>query len=209
MSYESLLSEVGWGYNLEWAERLTGGAAMRSAESTGMGLNNKLGGVRVAAASVVSSGLYLFYWFYLTWKQLKIATNRQDYHPVWHALALLVPIYGLVIAYRHMRIIKDLATDEGVTTSLSPGGALTLLIVGGVLANASVRASLSYGELGVGLILDILSVAILAGMLLWGQTSLNKYWNKISEAQVREARIGVGEVVIIVVGLLIWFTYLL
>jgi len=182
---------------------------MRSAESTGIGLNNKLGGVRVAAASVVSSGLYLFYWFYLTWKQLKIATNREDYHPVWHALALLVPIYGLVIAYRHMRIIKDLATDEGVITSLSTGGALTLLIVGGVLANASFRASLSYGELGAGLILDILSLAILAGMLLWAQTSLNKYWNKISEAQVREARIGVGEVVIIVVGLLIWFTCLL
>jgi len=183
-----------------------------NAEAVAVGLQNKLriGNGRVIIVSIASYGLYLFYWFYLTWKQIKVATGRKDYHPVWHALALLVPIYSLFIVYRHMQTIKDLAAKGGVTTSLSPGGTLTLFIVSSVLVWTSARASL-YGTelLGVMLVVDIISTVIMAGMLLWAQTSLNKCWNKVSKGQIRDAPLGVGEVVIVLIGLLLWATYLL
>ena len=44
---------------------------------------------RIIINLVLSANFYFFYWFYLTWKQLKVQTQR-DYHPVWHTLALFL-----------------------------------------------------------------------------------------------------------------------
>ena len=62
----------------------------------------KLSKNRVALDTILSSGLYMFYWFYLTWKQLKEETGRH-HQPVGHALALLIPIYAWVIIHRHFQ----------------------------------------------------------------------------------------------------------
>ena len=61
---------------------------------------------RVALLTVMSSGLYLFYWFYLTWKQLQTESSETHY-PVWHALTLMVPIYGLFRMHRHVSLINE------------------------------------------------------------------------------------------------------
>jgi hypothetical protein len=42
---------------------------------------------RVVLVSALSYGLYLVYWFYLTWKHYRDHTGREAY-PVWHALSL-------------------------------------------------------------------------------------------------------------------------
>ncbi|MCI0895514.1 MAG: zinc-ribbon domain-containing protein, partial [Chloroflexi bacterium] len=39
---------------------------------------------RILIMSVLSHGLYLFYWFFLTWKQYRDHTGNPVF-PVWHA----------------------------------------------------------------------------------------------------------------------------
>lgn len=154
---------------------------------------------RVATASILSFGLYFFYWFYLTWKQLASETNENHY-PVWHALTLFVPIYNLFRIYRHMTVIKELAVRAGLTASLSPGWAVVLVIIISALDNASFRTT----DVGVAVVLGVLSTAIATALIVWAQGNLNQYWEKVKGANLREARIGIGEVIIVLVGLLAW-----
>ena len=44
---------------------------------------------RVLLMTIISFGLYLFYWFYLTWKQYRDHT-REEAFPFWHTLTLLI-----------------------------------------------------------------------------------------------------------------------
>lgn len=165
--------------------------------------NVKLGMGRVALDCVLSSGLYMFYWFYLTWKQLRDATDKPHY-PVWHALALFVPIYGWFIIIHHLRTIKGLQDKAEIKPSLNPGGLLGLVIISNVLFFQSVR-----WEGMVAFVLDIIGVALVVVFLVVSQNNLNRYWEHVNGTQLREARIGVGEVIFVLIGLLIWASYLL
>ena len=165
--------------------------------------NVRLGRGRVALDCVLSSAFYLFYWFYITWKQLKEATGN-PHRPVWHALGLLVPIYGWFIVHRHLRAIKGLQDKEEIKPSLNPGGLLVLFIFSNVLQFQSVRF-----EGMVALVLDIIGVALMVVFLVVSQSNLNSYWEHVKGTQVREARIGIGEVIFVLLGLLYWASYLL
>lgn len=72
-----------------------GGMAVPSAIPSG----NHISAPRIYALSVVSFGLYLFYRLYRTWEQYRQHTGASVY-PVWHALAMPVPIYGWFRAKR-------------------------------------------------------------------------------------------------------------
>ena len=47
---------------------------------------------RIVLMTFLTAGLYIFYWMYLTWRHYRDHTGETAY-PVWHALALAVPIY--------------------------------------------------------------------------------------------------------------------
>ena len=154
---------------------------------------------RIVALSILSFGLYFIYWFYLTWKQLESET-REEHHPVWHALTLFVPIYGLFRLHNHVSVIKDLATRSGVGTSLSPGWVVVMAMASNVLNVASFAVM----NLGAILTLSLISLALAIALVLWAQNTLNQYWRQARVAGLRDARIGVGEVLLSVLGLLLW-----
>ena len=81
-------------------------------------LPNYLPPTRILLMAVLSYGLYLFYWFYLTWKQYRDHTGREAF-PVWHALTLVVPIYGLFRTHAHVRSFKELMVNSGYFNSHS------------------------------------------------------------------------------------------
>ena len=162
----------------------------------------RLGRGRIALDCVLSSGFYVFYWLYLTWKQLKEATGNPHY-PVWHALGLFVPIYGWFVVYRHLRTIKELQDKVEIKPSLNVGG-LLIIIISNVLAFQTIR-----WEGMVALVLDIISVAFILVFLVASQNHLNHYWENIKGRQLAEARIGVGEVIFVLLGLVYWAMYLL
>ena len=160
---------------------------------------------RVALMTVISYGLYLFYWFYMTWKQYRDYTKKEAY-PVWHAMTLSVPIYGLFRAHAHVRTYKELATSDGIPTSLSPCWAVAGVAVSSVLEWASSLLALaSSGAAVASAFLEILAIAIVAVVLVHVQRNLNAYWKSVKGVNVAPARTSVSEIAVGILGAFSWF----
>ena len=144
---------------------------------------------------------------YLTWKHYRDHTREVAY-PVWHAMAVGVPIYGYFRAHAHARSFKELMTDAGVETTINPGRVVFWVVVYSGLAfieNQSLFSSeISQGAAFVITMIDIISVVIVIGILQHLQRNLNQYWDSVAGSPVANARIGVGEVIIAVLGVLAW-----
>ena len=68
---------------------------------------------KIISMAFLSNGLYLFYWFYITWKQYHETTDETVY-PVWHALSLIIPIYNLFRIHKPVRTFKTLMSDRNL-----------------------------------------------------------------------------------------------
>ena len=161
---------------------------------------------RVVLLSVISGGLYLYYWFYLTWKHYRDHTGAETY-PVWHALTLLVPIYGLFRTHAHMRAFRDLLTGRLMPTTINPWGAVLMVLAGGLpgaLEFAQPWAGSPTRETALmGLTATALTTAFVCWILGFVQAEINSYWRvAFAAGRPGPARIGVGEVVITAVGFL-------
>ncbi len=175
------------------------------AESAPGTVARHLGGRRLGLAALVSNGLYLSYWFYISWKHLKEETGR-DYYPVWHALGVLVPGINLYIAYVHLKAIRELLVDAGMETTLSPvRGAV--LVAALMVANLVALFRAGFVTLEMALLLDLVAIAVFTYLMLWGQSALNRYWEQRYGERLRDAPIGRGEVLIVLLGLLSWALY--
>jgi hypothetical protein len=139
---------------------------------------------RVLIMSVLSYGLYLFYWFYLTWKQYRDHTQTEAF-PIWHALALMVPVYNLFRTHAHMRTFKSLMRDAGLVSTISAKWAVVLVLVSAAFV-------------------DFVSIAAVVVLLLHVQSNLNRYWRKVANARLVNARIGASEVVFGLIGGVFW-----
>ncbi len=171
---------------------------------------------RIVLMTMVSYGLYLFYWFYITWKQYRDHTGKRVY-PFWHAAALSVPIYDLFRVHAHVRAFKELAAESGVLTSLSPGMAVAGVLAVDVLRAASsllsfaqeIASALGIKTGGAGAtpaLLDILSMAIVAVVLVHVQSNLNAYWRSVKGAAASSVKISLAEVILGVIGAIAWLT---
>ena len=174
----------GLAQRLEWSGVAPASPALRL--STG----------RVVGLSVLSFGFYFLWWFYITWKQLASETG-DDHRPVWHALSLFVPIYGLFRLHRHMSVIKELS----MATSLSPGAVVVVTMVSGALGFYS---AIRIDDPTAVLVIDMISLAFTTFVVAWAQGALNQHWHTKLGPALQDARIGVGEVVIVILGLLAW-----
>ena len=125
-------------------------------------------------------------------------TRDREQHPVWHALALLVPIYNLFVLHDHFATIKRLQENAGLSSGIRPGWAVVIAVAFGVTVAVDTAV---YGENFS--FLTPLGPLILVGLTLWGQVNLNRYWTKSGPSYARAARLGVGEVLITLVGALI------
>jgi hypothetical protein len=167
----------------------------------------------------LSYGLYLFYWFYLTWKQYRDHT-RSEAFPIWHALTLLVPIYGLFRTHSHMRSFAELMVKAGLPTTISPGWAVVAILVSNILAWVSFQLSGGFssftGETGgvsqgaalAAAAVELLSVANVAALLTHVQANLNQYWGNQAKGQLTNASIGAGEIALGILGILAWLNTL-
>ena len=170
---------------------------------------------RVLLMTALSYGLYLFYWFYITWKQFRDHTQA-DAYPVWHALTLLVPFYNLFQIHAHMRSLKALMLNANLSSSISPGWAVLLVLVSGVLESISFQIGGGYTEFatltqGMAILvafLEIIAIALVSGLLFHVQGNLNRYWDGLTNGGVTSARIGVGEVTFGIIGALLWLNTL-
>ena len=167
---------------------------------------------RILIMSVLSHGLYLFYWFFLTWKQYRDHTGNPVF-PFWHALTLMVPVYSLFRTHAHMRTYKELMLDAGVTSTINVGWTVGLFFTSSVLDTVSFyliggftgSSEISIAAAAATAAIKLVSITIVSGLLLHLQGNLNRYWHSLESATIVDVRVGFSEVFLVFVGLFLWF----
>jgi hypothetical protein len=126
----------------------------------------------IGALVIATFNLYAMWWLGRTWWQLKQEDGDAGKHPVWHALAMLVPIYGYFRFYDHMRTIARIAVTPEARAILGPGAMTVAWIVINVLSGTAGTSN------APGWMLVLASV--LCGALLgWAQHGLNATWRSL------------------------------
>ena len=168
--------------------------------------HNLLSVRRVIILSILSSGVYLFWWFYITWKQYRDHSGEIAY-PIWHSLTLLVPIYHCFRVYAHMRTYRDLMTERRLANSISPATVVAIFIALDVLVSATF-VDVVFGEISRALAMWLLvEAAVFTATITWllmsVQMNINRYWIAVLP-RISYCRISKGEVAITIVGILLW-----
>jgi len=167
---------------------------------------------KIISMAFLSNGLYLFYWFYITWKQYHETTNETVY-PVWHALSLIIPIYNLFRIHKHVRIFKTSMSDRNVPNSLNPFATVGVFIILSLLDWVSFQAAMNNDITDRTIVtascLNLLSAAGLAGMLIQLQRNFNRYWDnlpyvKAQQTNLTSAKVTMPEIILIGIGVLTW-----
>ena len=160
-----------------------------------------LSSTRLIVLSVISLGIYYYYWGYITWKQLQSETQEVHY-PVWHALSLIVPVYGLFRIHKHVSVIRGLAAKSELETSLSPDLTFVLMALNFALG----FTPLAFGGAATMLTVfaAILSLTISTTVIVWAQAPLNRYWANVRGDTLSYASIAAAEVAVVILGLLLF-----
>lgn len=168
---------------------------------------------RLLLLTVLSYGFYFYYWFYLTWRQYRDHTGKRVF-PVWHTLALGVPIYGLFRIHDHMTSYNRLILQSRLAATIKPVPVVALILVSVVLSTVSFFVSGVFSGIGpsgvqatfMKLEIDALTIVITAGLLTYVQPRLNGFWDSLPEARATDGKIGAGETICVMIGVLAWVT---
>lgn len=169
-------------------------------------VQNLLSVRRVIILSILSSGVYLFWWFYITWKQYRDHSGEVAY-PIWHSLTLLVPIYHWFRVYAHVRIYRDLMTERRLANSISPPTVVAIFIALDVLVSITF-VDVVFGEISRALAMwllveSVVFTAMITWVLMSVQVNINRYWIAVLPG-ASHCRISKGEVAVTIVGVLLW-----
>jgi hypothetical protein len=125
--------------------------------------------VLVGALVFATFNLYAFWWLGRTWSQIKQEDGDVGKRPFWHAVAMVVPIYGYFRFYAHMRAIVSIAGTPEARAALNPGATTVAWIVINILDGAaSAPASPIW--------LTILASGLGAALIGYAQNGLNAAW---------------------------------
>lgn len=170
---------------------------------------------RIYVMFILSFGVYYIYWMYRTWKQHRDHTGAIAY-PVWHALTTFVPVYNFFRVHAHIKAYRRLMDDRGLTSNLEPGmvvgrvlGVLLVVLVQLILSFLVLVSSFSFEETQLfvqvaGDVIGLIAVVALAWIFATVQEGINSYWAVTDTSLAQTARIGKGEVLVVVIGLFIW-----
>ncbi len=167
---------------------------------------------RIITLTLLSSGLYIFYWMYLTWRQYRDHTGEMAY-PVMHALALLVPVYQFFRLHAHIRVYQELMEQRGVPTTLNP--LRTVLIYFGVILLGMIslmiptEPTVTSSQQATYVIISVGQATLLAWIMWQAQTNLNRFWRHRLGMRLGSLRISVPELALVAVGFLLSWGMLL
>ena len=165
---------------------------------------------RVLLLTFLTTGLYIFYWMYITWRHYRDHSNAVAY-PVWHALALLVPVYQLFRLHAHMRVYQEMMQQRGVPTTLSPMLSVGLFLVAVALVWVAARliadpelTTLTQTQQIGYFAANVARVVILAAIIWRAQGNFNRYWQHRVGMRLASAPYTLVELVLVVLGIFNW-----
>jgi hypothetical protein len=147
----------------------------------------------VAALVFATLNLYVLWWLGRTWWQLKQEDGDAGKQPIWHVLAMLIPIYGYFRFHAHMRTIAQVAATPDVRGAMSPLAMTVAWIVINLLSSVVVFDPAAPDGLVV--VASVLSAALLG----WAQYGLNLAWLSLPGGTTR-GRIHPLHWVLLIVG---------
>ena len=174
---------------------------------------------RVILLSLLTTGLYAFYWMYLTWRHYRDHTGASAY-PVCHALTIVLPVYQFFRLHAHIRSYRELMDEWGVPSTLNPMLSIGLAVAALALLWAATRLvsdAATLGEqpsiVGVGLsetqrigyfAANAARAAIMAGLMWQAQGNLNRYWQRRIGMQLAPAPLSLVEIALVILGIINW-----
>jgi hypothetical protein len=181
--------------------------------------------LRVIGLMIITSGLYLFYWFFVTKNQLKRELKNEQ-HVGWQTLGLLVPILNAFVLYwlyrdiNRSRDTQKLPEFPAVWYVIIPiiliciafliGAGAIISIIGAIGSAANNQNDAALGLVGAGVITGLFALLLLvvAGILQYvfiglSVSKLNEFWDKRTGGKAEAAGWGKGEIAVIVVGVLL------
>lgn len=181
--------------------------------------------LRVLGLSLITSGIYNFYWFFVTKNQLK-RELKNDQHIGWQTVGLIVPVLNVFILYwlyrdiNRARATQKLPVFAAVWYVLIPiiliilafviGAGAIVSIIGAIGSAANSQNDAALGLVGAGVITGIFAILILAvaGILQYvfiglAISKLNQFWDKRTSGKAEAAGWGKGEIAVIIVGVLV------
>lgn len=177
---------------------------------------------RLLLLTLLSNGIYLYYWFWLTWRHYRDHTGERVF-PGWHTIALGIPIYGLFHVHEHItaynRLMSQPVSQPGLPAPINAWLLVALMLAAYVLSVVAAFLSLSsafpiglLSEPGVTAVeatfmkigFDSLNIIIAAGLLTYVQQKLNAYWEGLPNVQLTNVKLGWGEYVCVIIGVLDW-----
>lgn len=146
----------------------------------------------IGALVFATLNLYALWWLGRTWSQIKQEDGDARKRPVWHALAMLVPIYGYFRFHAHMRAIAQLAR---VPIGLEPGPMTLAWAVLNVLGYFAGRPEVPFW-------LAVLAAALGGALFGWAQAALNATWRSLPGGAVSGRPHPLHWIILAVVGLI-------
>ena len=199
----------------DWRQLNIGNPSRLPAATTSRFLDYRIPLGRVLLMTALSCGLYLAYWFYITWKQFRDHTNDPQAYPVWHAFTLLVPIYSYFRFHYHVSVYEHLMAGLDQRASITTGTAVLLIVLANVVGGTGSyygfgEESISQSDAVFSAVLSIVSTAMVMWVLHSVQTGLNSYWDAFTARSpgvlVGDANVGLVEIVLVIFGALYWVT---
>jgi hypothetical protein len=150
-------------------------------------------------------GLYTVIWVGLHWAEMKRQLKDERMYPIWHSLALLVPIYNFFRFHSNFRVLNELLS----TTSTSHRAQPLLAVMTYVLATALMFVTQEAGlEMPLAGVNAMAAVAAISWTIYHGQTGMNAYWDAVSNVTV-DTSVKLWERILLAVGAAIWSVFLL
>ena len=158
---------------------------------------------RIIVLTIVTSGVYILFWLYRTWKQLQPETGDVHY-PIWHAATLFVPLYGLFRLHRHLSVIQELAQKRELESLMPPGLGVTVMALYWLLALVSGNQQ---DPMAI-LLLSIIGLALVTTLMVRAQKTLNAYWTSLHGSRAVRVPLGVEEIRFLIIVLAAQFIIL-
>jgi len=134
--------------------------------------------------SVLTLGVYEFYWFYRNWRDLRDHAGL-DVNPALRTIALLVPFVNIFFVYQQLRLIREIAETAGEEVFYAPGILTLVFFTVAALSNLTMIWAIS-----------LLTVFPLVPV----QATLNRYWRRVEPRFPIRSELDSNEVAILFGG---------
>jgi hypothetical protein len=168
---------------------------------------------RFAALYLLSFGLYLYYWYYTTLKELKLSEGL-DISPGWRTFGMFVPILNIYLLYDLFRRIDQAATRVGAGHQEGwwrrPGWMTAgYFIIAAVLSQVVAQFMPADPQLQtpaliwLGVPVTLLTLVPCAWILSKAQETMNMYLLKVAPGVTWPTSLSAGQVGVVIGGILL------